>query len=47
MTPAARAEIWLSMSEALTARGRRLLLEDAGGAASALALVRVVSVVTS
>ena len=37
MTPAARAEIWLSMSEALTARGRRLLLEDAGGASSALA----------
>ncbi len=36
-TEETRARIWLTMSESLTPRGRRLLLEEAGSARSALA----------
>ena len=36
-TEETRAKIWLSMSESLTERGRRLLLEEAGSARNALA----------
>lgn len=34
--PAARAEVWLSSAESLTAHGRELLLQEAGDASSAL-----------